>query len=286
MTPIPPRPGGVETATIVSLRFTANGTATSGSGQRLANHLSPRPAIASAAAMPGRSASSGRPPATIPESAQPGVVFRPRPRRTNRLRQDLQIERDDHHLPDRPLADALAAHDSLAAQSQMQNAPLATIHRAEMKRLFAISSPSPPPPARSYAALQCAESAGRWRRNRFGSAPRPPFRALPWSDAPAPTAARFCFRAAGRRPGPVNRIIRSGFSKSGCGVSPSATVNSSLNPASSNTCFRNFSMRGPSSATVNFLWGNVSSYFFFFGTGFTSTTFGDGLGVPRFKNHC
>ena len=69
-------------------------------------------------------------------------------------------------------------------------------------------------------------------------------------------------------------------------ISPSATVKSSLKPASVNTCFRNLSIRGPSSATVNFLWGNVRSYFFFFGTGFTSTTLGAGFGVPRFKNHC
>src|SRR5579859_2479227 len=60
--------------------------------------------------------------------------FGSRPRRNDRLGQRLHAGRDDDYLPDWPLPDALAAHFGLVPQGQMQNAPLAAVHRAEVKR--------------------------------------------------------------------------------------------------------------------------------------------------------
>jgi len=72
---------------------------------------------------------------TAPESGASGVFFGPRARRTNRLGQNLEVVRDDYHLANRAHAHAFAAHFSFAAQREMDDAPLAAVHGAEVERL-------------------------------------------------------------------------------------------------------------------------------------------------------
>src|SRR5579871_265444 len=93
------------------------------------------------AALPARSpiaipsTPARRPASTIvPIVPVPGTLIRARTRRTNRLRQRFHLRGNHHHLTDWPFADTLAAYIRLIAQRQMQNPPLAAVHRAEVER--------------------------------------------------------------------------------------------------------------------------------------------------------
>ena len=55
-------------------------------------------------------------------------------------RQCLHFRRDDHHLTDGSFAHALAAHVGFVPQRQVNDAPLAAVHRAEVERTSASSS--------------------------------------------------------------------------------------------------------------------------------------------------
>src|SRR5262249_27113943 len=72
---------------------------------------------------------------TASERTSRCIVFRPRSRRTDRLGQDFGVRGHHHNLPDRSHPDAFTAHFGLVAQREMNDAPLAAVHRAEVERL-------------------------------------------------------------------------------------------------------------------------------------------------------
>ena len=72
--------------------------------------------------------------ATATKARASGVVLGPWTGWNHRLGQGLHVGRHDDHLPDRPFAHTLAAHFFLVAQRQVQNAALAAVQRAEVKR--------------------------------------------------------------------------------------------------------------------------------------------------------
>src|SRR5579885_296934 len=135
--PSPPRPGGVEMATMVSRSCTV--------GSYCAGRNNPSGAGANLRSSATRASSIIPPPVAPLVSAL--IVASRQSRRTafggrtgsggpheGRGWELLHIFRYDCHLPVRRLPHALTADASLIAQGKMQNAALAAIHRTEQKR--------------------------------------------------------------------------------------------------------------------------------------------------------
>ena len=116
MTPIPPRPAGVDIAAIVSFsrifqkETLAAATAIS-SAPAAGAPASTRTSVSSWATPAVTSAKSAAASIAI---ARPAWTLGPRTGRTNRLWKGLHVRGHNHHLPNRPLADALAAYFGLA----------------------------------------------------------------------------------------------------------------------------------------------------------------------------
>src|SRR6266850_6315596 len=115
-TPKPPRPGGVETATMVSFRFNAGVSSQSG-GKGYP------PGLGAPAALRSRTATVS---ATHGRAA--GALVR---RRRRLFRQTGHSSRINNNLAESAVPAALAAHFGLVAQSQMNHAALAAIHGIE-----------------------------------------------------------------------------------------------------------------------------------------------------------
>src|SRR5439155_22402127 len=120
-TPKPPRPGGVETATMVSLRFNAAGSMLEFQ-VRQAGTVTP-PGLGAPAALRSRTATVS---ATHGRAA--GALVR---RRRRLFRQTGHSNRINNNLAESAVPAALAAHFGLVAQSQMNHAALAAIHGIE-----------------------------------------------------------------------------------------------------------------------------------------------------------
>ena len=84
---------------------------------------------------------------------------------------------------------------------------------------------------------------------------------------------------------PVKRTSRSGFSKSGCGVSPSLTAIVQLEPGQAETPCRETAQCAAQLRQAYTSFGHRQFLLFFLGAGFTSTT-ARRRALPRFKIHC
>src|SRR5947208_3267236 len=114
--PKPPRPGGVEMATMVACRFNAGGQL------RAAGMVNP----------PGLGAPAALRSGTATVSATHGRAARALVRRRRRLfRQTGHSRRINDHLAESAVPAALAAHFGLVAQSQVNHTALAAIHGIE-----------------------------------------------------------------------------------------------------------------------------------------------------------